>query len=43
MSVLQFPNGSANLTYLLSFGERRFVLRRPPFGVDRARGARHVA
>ena len=33
MSVLQFPNGSANLTYLLTFGERRFVLRRPPFGV----------
>lgn len=33
MTVLQFPNGSANLTYLLSFGERQFVLRRPPFGV----------
>jgi len=33
MAVLQFPNGSANLTYLLSFGDRRFVLRRPPFGV----------
>jgi len=33
MTVLQFPNGSANLTYLLHFGERRFVLRRPPFGV----------
>ena len=33
MSVLQFPNGSANLTYLLSFGARQFVLRRPPFGV----------
>lgn len=33
MTVLQFPNGSANLTYLLSFGDRRFVLRRPPFGV----------
>ena len=32
MTVLQFPNGSANLTYLLSFGEHRFVLRRPPFG-----------
>jgi len=30
--VLQFPNGSANLTYLVSFGERRLVLRRPPFG-----------
>lgn len=32
MEVLQFPNGSANLTYLLRFGEREFVLRRPPFG-----------
>lgn len=30
--VLQFPNGSANLTYLVSFGERQLVLRRPPFG-----------
>jgi aminoglycoside phosphotransferase (APT) family kinase protein len=33
LSVLQFPNGSANLTYLLGFGDRQFVLRRPPFGV----------
>jgi len=42
LSVLQFPNGSANLTYLLTFGGpapgegadgRQFVLRRPPFGV----------
>jgi aminoglycoside phosphotransferase (APT) family kinase protein len=32
MEVLQFPNGSANLTYLVRFGERRFVVRRPPFG-----------
>lgn len=31
-SVRQFPNGSANLTYLLCFGERPLVLRRPPFG-----------
>jgi aminoglycoside phosphotransferase (APT) family kinase protein len=30
--VLQFPNGSANLTYLLRFGDARVVLRRPPFG-----------
>ena len=43
MSVLQFPNGSANLTYLLSFGDRRFVLRRPPFGVIAPGRARHVA
>ncbi len=30
--VLQFPNGSANLTYLLRVGDRRLVVRRPPFG-----------
>ncbi len=28
----QFPNGSANLTYLLEFADRRLVIRRPPFG-----------
>lgn len=32
MEVLQFPNGSANLTYFLRFGGRPLVLRRPPFG-----------
>jgi aminoglycoside phosphotransferase (APT) family kinase protein len=32
LSVAQFPNGSANLTYLLSFGATRVVFRRPPFG-----------
>jgi aminoglycoside phosphotransferase (APT) family kinase protein len=31
-SVQQFPNGSANLTYLLHFGAQSVVLRRPPFG-----------
>jgi aminoglycoside phosphotransferase (APT) family kinase protein len=30
--VLQFPNGSANLTYLLSVGTHELVLRRPPMG-----------
>jgi aminoglycoside phosphotransferase (APT) family kinase protein len=30
--VLQFPNGSANLTYLVEFGAQRLVVRRPPFG-----------
>lgn len=30
--VLQFPNGAANLTYMIRFGERELVLRRPPFG-----------
>ena len=32
MSVMQFHGGHANLTYLLRFGEREVVLRRPPFG-----------
>lgn len=32
MEVLQFPNGSANLTYLVAFGARQLVVRRPPFG-----------
>ncbi|MDG2048592.1 MAG: phosphotransferase family protein [Myxococcota bacterium] len=30
--VLQFPNGAANLTYLIRLGKQEFVLRRPPFG-----------
>ena len=33
MEPLQFPNGAANLTYLLRFGDTELVLRRPPFGV----------
>jgi aminoglycoside phosphotransferase (APT) family kinase protein len=33
LEVMQFPNGSANLTYLLRFGPQELVLRRPPFGV----------
>jgi aminoglycoside phosphotransferase (APT) family kinase protein len=41
-SVLQFPNGSANLTYLLRFGDRPLVLRRPPFG-QLAPGAHDMA
>jgi aminoglycoside phosphotransferase (APT) family kinase protein len=32
LTVAQFPNGSANLTYLLSFGDTKVVFRRPPFG-----------
>jgi aminoglycoside phosphotransferase (APT) family kinase protein len=32
LSVRQFGGGKANLTYLLRFGEREFVLRRPPLG-----------
>ncbi|MCH2335779.1 MAG: phosphotransferase family protein [Pseudomonadales bacterium] len=30
--VLQFPNGSANLTYMIAFGSHELVFRRPPFG-----------
>ena len=30
--VEQFHRGHSNLTYLVRFGEREFVLRRPPFG-----------
>jgi aminoglycoside phosphotransferase (APT) family kinase protein len=30
--VKQFPSGHSNLTYSVRFGEREFVLRRPPFG-----------
>jgi aminoglycoside phosphotransferase (APT) family kinase protein len=32
MMVRQFGGGSANLTYLVSFGDHRLVLRRPPRG-----------
>lgn len=28
----QFPGGASNLTYLIRLGERKLVLRRPPFG-----------
>ena len=38
LHVLQFPRGWANLTYLVQFGEKRLVVRRPPFG-DIAPGA----
>jgi len=32
MTVRQFGGGHANLTYLVAFGAREFVLRRPPLG-----------
>ena len=32
LDVVQFPNGSANLTYLLRLGPHELVLRRPPMG-----------
>ncbi|NHU48203.1 phosphotransferase family protein [Rhodococcus sp. A14] len=41
-SVLQFPRGSANLTYQVTFGDRQLVVRRPPFGTIAA-GAHDMA
>jgi aminoglycoside phosphotransferase (APT) family kinase protein len=32
LAVKQFRGGHSNLTYLLRFGEREWVVRRPPFG-----------
>jgi aminoglycoside phosphotransferase (APT) family kinase protein len=34
ITVLQFPRGFSNLTYLVTVGEREFVLRRPPFNAS---------
>lgn len=31
--IRQFPGGASNLTYLIRYGERELVLRRPPAGV----------
>lgn len=36
--VLQYPGGASNLTYLLRYGARELVLRRPPSG-QKAKGA----
>ena len=32
LTILQFPGGRANLTYLIQFGDTDYVLRRPPLG-----------
>ncbi|MBT5720056.1 MAG: phosphotransferase, partial [Gammaproteobacteria bacterium] len=32
LEAKQFPGGFSNLTYLLSSGDEKWVLRRPPFG-----------
>jgi aminoglycoside phosphotransferase (APT) family kinase protein len=32
LTVSQFPSGYSNLTYLIEMGNRKLVLRRPPFG-----------
>ncbi len=37
-SISQFPGGASNLTYLVAYPDREFVLRRPPFG-EKAKSA----
>jgi aminoglycoside phosphotransferase (APT) family kinase protein len=32
IEIFQFPGGHSNLTYLLRYGAREFVMRRPPLG-----------
>ncbi|MGH9933113.1 MAG: phosphotransferase family protein [Pyrinomonadaceae bacterium] len=32
LEIKQFPGGHSNLTYLIRYGDREFVLRRPPVG-----------
>jgi len=32
LTIRQFAGGKANLTYLIRFGDREYVLRRPPLG-----------
>ncbi len=32
LEIRQFPGGFSNLTYLISCGDNKWVLRRPPFG-----------
>jgi len=32
LTLQQFPSGHSNLTFLLQFGSKELVLRRPPFG-----------
>ena len=31
-AIKQYPGGASNLTYQVDYGQRSFVLRRPPFG-----------
>ena len=39
--IAQFPGGASNLTYLLRYGDRDLILRRPPTGV-KAKSAHDV-
>lgn len=31
-AIKQYPGGASNLTYQVDYGDRSYVLRRPPFG-----------
>ncbi len=41
LTIEQFPQGHSNLTYLLHWGGKEMVLRRPPFGNQVKSAARH--
>ncbi|MEM9324751.1 MAG: phosphotransferase family protein [Bacteroidota bacterium] len=34
LNIQQFPSGFSNLTYMLQFGDREYVLRKPPHGAN---------
>ena len=34
LQIRQFPSGFSNLTYLINFADKEYVLRRPPFGAN---------
>jgi len=34
IKILQFPSGFSNLTYLINFNNKEYVLRRPPYGAN---------
>ncbi len=34
LKVKQFPKGFSNLTYLIEWGQKEYILRRPPFGAN---------
>ncbi|NJL13010.1 MAG: phosphotransferase family protein [Microscillaceae bacterium] len=38
LDIRQFPGGHSNLTYLIRYGEREMVLRKPPGGAEHIKG-----
>ncbi len=34
LNILQFPGGYSNLTFLINYGEKEYVLRKPPRGAN---------